>query len=222
MQDTTAPNVTAPPDASFNIIGTSTTLTASDYGTATAVDLVDSAPAILNDAPSSFALGNTTITWTATDDYGNSAQATQNVMVILSSLMITPPDDVTAEATGLLTVVDIGDATVTHDTDTNITILNDAPASFPLGSTTVTWTVTDSSSNVVTDTQAVTVQDTTAPSVTAPPDASFTIIGTSIALTASDYGTATATDLVDSSPTIGSNAPDLFPLGNTTINVDCH
>ena len=217
VQDTTAPSVTAPPDASFNIIGTSTTLTASDYGTATAVDLVDSTPAIRNDAPSSFALGNTTITWTATDDYGNSDTATQNVMVVLSSLMITPPDDVTAEATGLLTAVDIGDATATHDTDTDITILNDAPASFPLGSTTVTWTATDSSSNVVTDTQTVTVQDTTAPSVTAPPDASFTIIGTSTTLTASDYGTATATDLVDSSPTIGSNAPDLFPLGNTTI-----
>ena len=67
--------------------------------------MVDSTPAIRNDAPSSFALGNTTITWTATDDYGNSDTATQNVMVVLSSLMITPPDDVTAEATGLLTAL---------------------------------------------------------------------------------------------------------------------
>ena len=74
-------------------------LTESDYGTANATDLVDS-PTIRNNAPSSFALDITTITWTATDTSNNSANATQRITVVPSSL-ITQPDDVTAEATGL-------------------------------------------------------------------------------------------------------------------------
>ena len=76
-------------------------LTESDYGTANATDLVDSSPTIRNNAPSSFALDITTITWTATDSSNNSANATQRITVVPSSLMITQPDDVTAETTGL-------------------------------------------------------------------------------------------------------------------------
>jgi len=44
-----------------------------------------------------------------------------------------------------------------------VTITNDAPAVFPLGTTTVTWTATDDSGNVVTAAQTVTIVDTTAP-----------------------------------------------------------
>ena len=100
MQDTTAPTITVPPDVSFTITGTFIMLTESDYGTANATDLVDS-PTIRNNAPSSFALDITTITWTATDSSNNSANATQRITVVPLSLMITQPDDVTAEATGL-------------------------------------------------------------------------------------------------------------------------
>lgn len=42
-------------------------------------------------------------------------------------------------------------------------VTNNAPASFPLGATTVTWTVTDSSGNSATATQTVTVVDTLKP-----------------------------------------------------------
>lgn len=101
MQDTTAPTITVPPDVSFTITGTFIMLTESDYGTANATDSVDSSPTIRNNAPSSFALDTTTITWTATDTSNNSANATQRITVVPSSLMITQPDDVTAEATGL-------------------------------------------------------------------------------------------------------------------------
>ena len=197
VQDSTPPDITVPPDASFTITGTSTTLTAADYGTATAFDLVDSTPTIWNDAPSSFVLGNTTITWTAIDDYTNSVTATQNVAVILSSLMITPPDDVTAEAAGPLTAVDIGNATATHDTDADITIRNDAPASFPLGSTTVTWTATDSSRDVVTDTQVITVQDTTEPTFGPAADLDFHFEPDAPIVI--NYDSPTATDSVDAS-----------------------
>jgi uncharacterized repeat protein (TIGR01451 family) len=46
---------------------------------------------------------------------------------------------------------------VTSDNSGIASVTNDAPAAFPPGVTTVTWTVTDNSSNVVTCTQTVTV-----------------------------------------------------------------
>lgn len=46
------------------------------------------------------------------------------------------------------------------------TVTNNAPSSFPLGQTTVTWTVTDTSGNTKTATQVVTVVDVTAPVIT--------------------------------------------------------
>ena len=56
---------------------------------------------------------------------------------------------------------DIGDA--------NPGISSDAPATFPLGSTDVTWTATDASGNISTAIQVVVVADTTPPTITAPP-----------------------------------------------------
>jgi Ca2+-binding RTX toxin-like protein len=50
-------------------------------GTATAIDLTDSLPQITNNAPSTFPLGDTIVTWTAVDKYGNSFNETQTVTV---------------------------------------------------------------------------------------------------------------------------------------------
>ncbi|RYF32195.1 MAG: HYR domain-containing protein [Cytophagaceae bacterium] len=46
-----------------------------------------------------------------------------------------------------------------------ITITNDAPATFPLGTTVVTWTATDASGNTSTCTQTVIVKDATQPTI---------------------------------------------------------
>ncbi len=54
---------------------------------------------------------------------------------------------------------------VTADNCTVASVTNDAPAAFPLGATTVTWTVTDAAGNTATATQTVTVTDGTAPSI---------------------------------------------------------
>ena len=220
VQDTTPPDITAPADVSFTTTNTSITLTASDYGTATATDSVDSSPTIDSNVPSSFQAGETTtITWTATDNYSNSAQATQRMTVVRSSLSITAPADVTFEATGmqtLLTTEQIGTATVYDTVDPNPTVTSNTPQSFEVGTTTITWTATDSSNNSATATQRITIQDTTPPDITAPADVSFTTTDTSIVLTSANYSTATATDLVDPAPTITSNAPSSFQAGQTT------
>lgn len=63
----------------------------------------------------------------------------------------------------------IGTATGT-DNCTAPVITNDAPTTFPVGITAVTWTATDPSTNAATCTQLVTVYDVTAPSITCPAD----------------------------------------------------
>ena len=47
-------------------------------------------------------------------------------------------------------------------------VTNDAPSAFPLGETTVTWTVTDGSGRTAQATQLVTVTDNIDPTITAP------------------------------------------------------
>jgi hypothetical protein len=60
-----------------------------------------------------------------------------------------------------------------------VTITNDAPGTFPIGSTVVTWTARDAKLRAATDTQTVTIVDTTPPSVTCladgPPGGTFQV-----------------------------------------------
>ncbi|PJC17848.1 MAG: hypothetical protein CO062_05790, partial [Zetaproteobacteria bacterium CG_4_9_14_0_2_um_filter_59_191] len=76
------------------------------------------------------------------------------------------------------------------------TVTNDAPATFALGTTVVTWTATDSSGLTSTGTQNVTVVDTTAPAVTA----SLVQVSGSDEDEASFQVVFTATDIADPNP----------------------
>ncbi|MDA7942323.1 MAG: HYR domain-containing protein [Nitrosopumilus sp.] len=76
---------------------------------------------------------------------------------------ISAPPDVSAEATGPLTAVDLGSPDVSDARDPSPEVSSDAPASFPPGSTTVTWTARDASGNSASDEQLVVVRDTTPP-----------------------------------------------------------
>jgi hypothetical protein len=79
---------------------------------------------------------------------------------------ITCPANVTINTdAGLCTsTAAIGTATGTDNCGVP-TITNDAPASFPIGNTTVTWTSTDGAGNFVTCTQVVTVVDNENPTI---------------------------------------------------------
>jgi hypothetical protein len=93
---------------------------------------------------------------------------------------------------------------------------------FPLGTTPVTCSATDSRGNVGTGGLTVTVVDTTPPRVT-PPPAIQVVAQTGSAVPASDAAIAkflagaTATDIVDPSPTLSNDAPPSFPMGATTV-----
>ena len=169
---------------------------------------------ITNNAPEFFPVGETIITWTATDVGGNTASIEQTITVIDTIFpVIEIPEDVVIEATSLdQNEVYLGEATAT-DNGEIASITNDAPDAFPLGETIVTWTVIDSSNNFSSLTQLVTVVDTTAPEILAPAD--ITLEADSMNENIVDFVSATASDIQD--VTIYLDAPDVFPLGETTV-----
>ncbi|WP_141728133.1 HYR domain-containing protein, partial [Salegentibacter salarius] len=80
---------------------------------------------------------------------------------------ITAPADINdvnepGECFALKTNINLGNATFSGTTNSPS---NDAPAEFPVGTTTVTWTVTDDSGNTATDTQLVNITDSENPVV---------------------------------------------------------
>jgi hypothetical protein len=170
---------------------------------------------LTNDAPEAFHLGETTVTWTATDESGNLSTATQKVTVIdTTTPLIIAPKDVLAEATSADdNIVILGDAEAT-DAVAISSVTNDAPEKFPLGETIITWTATDSSGNLSTATQKVTIVDTTSPIMAAPENI------TSEATSATDNIVSLTAPLSNDSVsqvTITNNSPEKFPLGETTI-----
>jgi hypothetical protein len=106
-----------------------------------------------------FPIGTTTVTYTATDAQGLTATSSFTVTVTDNELpTITAPDAVTVTAAlnSCTATATLGSAT-TADNCGVATSTNDAPATFPIGNTTVTYTVTDVNGNVATATQIVTV-----------------------------------------------------------------
>jgi hypothetical protein len=106
-----------------------------------------------------FPVGVTTVTYTATDEQGLTGTSSFTVTVTDNELpTITAPADVqvTAALNTCTASATLGSAT-TADNCGVATTTNNAPATFPVGTTTVVWTVTDVNGNVATANQIVTV-----------------------------------------------------------------
>lgn len=108
---------------------------------------------------STFPLGTTRVTCSATDRHGRAASTAFDVVVRdTTAPSLVAPDDITALATGTLTKVSLGAPVVTDAVDSSPKVSNDAPPNgFPVGDTVVTWTATDSSGNTQTAQQLVTI-----------------------------------------------------------------
>ena len=167
-------------------------------------------------------LGANTVTLTATDASGNTSSATATVTVVDNiDPTITAPAAVTVNVAAgacstALTNVTLGTPT-TADNCSIASTTNDAPTSFPLGATTVTWTVTDGSGNTATASQVVTVVDNLAPVLSCP--SNMVVYGAADStLTSVSWSAATATDncsldTVFSDVQIGT----FLPLGTTVV-----
>ena len=105
---------------------------------------------------------------------------------------------------------DAVDGSVTPDCDAT------SGATFPLGLTTVTCSATDAHGNTSSGSFDVTVQDTTAPTLTLPGD--ITVFATSAAGASVPY-LASATDLVDGALPISCSPASgtTFPAGTSTV-----
>ncbi len=134
---------------------------------------------IIHDGPPIFALGETLVTFIATDSSGNTSIATTRVAVQdQMAPSIQPPTDVTQVQNGALTVVSLG-LPVVADNVTTVGLLivsNDAPAAgFPVGIHTVIWSVQDEAGLISTASQLVTITTPNAPQLLQPvPDSMAT------------------------------------------------
>jgi hypothetical protein len=108
----------------------------------------------------SFPVGVTTVTYTATDAQGLVTTASFTVTVSDTQLpSVTAPAAVTVTAAlnSCTASAVLGSVNATDNCGI-LTSTNNAPATFPIGNTTVTYTVTDVNGNVATATQVVTVE----------------------------------------------------------------
>ncbi|MEN9700279.1 MAG: hypothetical protein RLZZ301_1477, partial [Bacteroidota bacterium] len=186
--DNTAPVITAPLD-----VTTTPNLGCESIGVTLGTPVTSdncTVASVTNNAPAIFPIGTTVVTWTVTDAAGNTSTATQLVHVVdMSAPVATAPADVNVssnnycEATGVV----LGTPNATDNCTNNLTITNNAPATYPLGTTVVTWTITDAAGNVTTVNQNVTVTDNSAPVVL--------LANTSVFLDQNGYATISFTDL---------------------------
>ena len=112
-----------------------------------------------------YGLGSTLVTLTCTDARGNTAHCTGTVTVTDTiAPSITCPANRTAECVAGAATVALGPA-FASDNCGSVSVSNPGTASYPLGTTPVDYTATDSSGNSSVCTARVTVADTLAPSV---------------------------------------------------------
>jgi uncharacterized repeat protein (TIGR01451 family) len=214
VHDDVAPMLTCPADVELECGGS---LDPDQAGTATATDNCDANPTITHS--DSAIEGGIARTWKATDACGNQATCVQTIRVVdTTAPTITPPADVAVAAdSGACgaTGVDLGQPVVS-DTCGSLNVSNDAPTQFPVGTTIVTWTVTDGGGNTTTSQQAVTILDNEEPTVSCPANIAVS----------TDEGQSTASNVNLGEPTVNENcgsvtvlndAPSEFPIGNTVV-----
>ncbi len=218
VMDTTSPVI----QTDITSIGTVTASGAQVTYSATATDLVD------GDVPvsctpvsgSTFQLGSTEVSCSATDSAGNTASSTFFVTITDNNApTIMVPENIISEATGPSGAPVTYSATAADLVDGDVPVIC-TPASdsvFTLGSTTVICSATDAAGNTSTRSFSVTVVDTTGPTLNLPVD--ITAEATSSLGSSVSYS-ATATDLVDGDVPISCTpaSGSTFALGSTTVN----
>jgi hypothetical protein len=186
-----------------------------------AADLVDGLVAASCSTPSgsTFPLGVTTVTCTASDAHQNRGSASFDVAVVDSTPpALELPATITTEATSsagaavdyTATAGDIVDGAVTPTCSTP------SGATFAVGSTTVTCSAADAHGNTSSGSFTVNVTDTTAPSLTVPESM---VVNATSPLGAVVTFTASAVDSVggDVTPDCSPSSGSVFAIGTTTV-----
>jgi hypothetical protein len=189
--------------------------------TATADDANPAHPAVTCStvSGSTFSLGTTTVTCSATDAAGNTASGSFTVTVrdTTAPSLAGMPTDITVEGnttSGANVPFTPPTATDIVDASPSVNCSADSGDFFPLGTTTVTCTATDASGNSSNGSFKVTVVDTIAPSLVGMPS-DMTVEGNTTGGANVSFTAPTATDIVDASPSVNCSADsgDFFALG---------
>jgi hypothetical protein len=226
VADQTAPNVAVPSGISQST--TSPAGVVVNYS-ASATDNVDGSLTPSCGPLSSgqtFPVGKTTVTCTATDAAKNKGQASFDVTVTLVDTTpptLTVPAAMTVTAVGPLTPVSYT-VSATDNIDASVTPTCDQPSgsSFPIGTTTVHCTATDSHGNTGNNSFTVTVVDQTAPVLTVP--ANEVIPATSSAGAVVAYSVSATDDVSGAvAPSCAPASGAMFPaLKTTTVTCSAH
>jgi uncharacterized repeat protein (TIGR01451 family) len=243
-----APTITCAADNSFDAPAgqCEMTLTAAQIGTPTTTGNGVEVVGVRSDRlplTDPYPGGETVITWTATDSVGRVVSCTQTITVRGASgnappVLEVPPDvEVLTDSCSALVDDELGVATATGACGHSVKIARTGIPTriifgrtvptfiFPVGTTVITYTATDSAGNSTTGTQRVVVKERSAipPTVTAPPDL---VVNTgagaaSCGITVGDatLGTATANDNCPGVSVVRSGVPagNLFPVGETIV-----
>jgi hypothetical protein len=218
VQDTTAPSLQLPNTIKVEASGASGASVAFNV---TATDSVDGAivPVVNSPSGTTFPIGSTVVQVKATDAHGNSSQGSFTVVVQDTTAPILQfPNNIILEATSSEGAVSIFAVSASDLVDGSVPVTSsrNSGSKFPLGTTTVQVSSTDSKGNKSEGSFTVTVRDTTPPAITCPAD---------IALDGKDNPVvtyqATVSDLVDANPTVQYSIPSgsTFPVGVTEVVV---
>ncbi len=215
--------VIATPLADVDVDATSSAGAIATYATPTATDVFDGSEPVAC-APASgttFPLGATTVSCTATDASANTSTATFQVRVTdVTAPVFTPPANLLAapaDADGAIVTYGLPIAADAVDADITVTCLPASGALFAIGITTVDCSTADDAGNGAATSFTVNVQDEQAPVVTVPANVSVEATGPDGETIT--YSAATATDAVDGAvdvtclPASGT----VFAIGTTTV-----
>lgn len=220
--DAEKPTVTCP-----GAVSTTTTLDkatgVATWSPATASDNSGSAPSLASShsSGSAFAIGSTTVTYTAKDAAGNAATCSFAVTVRdAQAPKVFCPNDVTTTSLTDGKAVSFVSATATDNSGATPS-LSASPSSgsfFSLGTTTVTYTARDAAGNAATCTFKVSVADNQAPIIACPNDISAVVPhNTKVAKVTWDAPSASDSSGVKPSVTVSKQSGAEFPIGTTVV-----
>jgi len=233
VNDTTPPTITCPASITTNT-EPGTCSAHVNPGTATATDNCDSSPTIVGTRSdgqplsATYPKGTTTITWTATDHASpaNSSSCTQTITVEdHENPMISCPANITTgtDPNSCSATVNPGTPTASDNcsSPTVAGVRSDGQAlnaPYPKGTTTITWTATDSSGNHSSCNQTITVNDTQPPVISCNADI-ITDFDPAVNGAVVTYTAPVGTDNCPGATTVqtaGQASGTTFPLGTTT------
>ncbi len=205
---------------SYTVSGTAWDATASDNCTVSSItaDLtgVTTASGLTTLDGVSFNTGITTVTWTVTDTVGNSATCSYTIEIIDTEFPIISncPTDITIDndSNQCGAVVNWSLPTFTDNCGASMTSNYNSGDYFDVGTTTVTYTVTDSAGNTSICTFDIFVNDTELPviSCSAPITSCDSLVNFNIPTATDNCGVLSTTQIS------GLPSGSIFPVGTTT------